>query len=173
MLSNIIILLLKSPPHFLFSIPHTHSTILFAFLTMWLVRDSFVEGVSQVLELVHSFYFPSFTLPLKLFTQHSLPAFSPSHTFPGFPLFLSLEGRNTMYSSSTKVVYATDITLGRIVGTIKKLSSATQKDARSFVIAGASTACRLVAFSATFGYCLLRIVRLSLPLSWEIIPIVK
>jgi hypothetical protein len=37
-----------------------------------------------------------------------------------------------------------------------------KKSAKSFVIVGASTACRLVAFSATFGcYCLLGIVRLN------------
>jgi hypothetical protein len=44
---------------------------------------------------------------------------------------------------------------------IKNVSSAMQKKCKKFSYAGASTACRLVAFSATFGYCLLRILRLS------------
>jgi hypothetical protein len=77
-----------------------------------------------------------------------------------------------MYSSSTKVEYATDITLGRIVR-FKKLSSATQKRCKKFCYAGASTACRLVVFSATFGYCLVGVLCLSVSLSWKIIPIVK
>jgi hypothetical protein len=54
-----------------------------------------------------------------------------------------------MYSSSTKVEYATDITLGRIVR-FKKLSRATQKRCKNVCYAGASTACRLI-FSATFA----------------------
>jgi hypothetical protein len=62
---------------------------------------------------------------------------------------------------STKIKYATDMTLGRIVDNIKKLSSVMQKRSR------------LVAFSATFDYCLLRILRLSVSLSWKIIPIVQ
>jgi hypothetical protein len=33
--------------------------------------------------------------------------------------------------------------------------------------------CRLVAFSATFDYCLFGILRLSVSLSWKIIPIVQ
>jgi hypothetical protein len=37
------------------------------------------------------------------------------------------DGRNATYNLSTKVEYATDITLGRIVSKIKKLSSETQK----------------------------------------------
>jgi hypothetical protein len=56
-----------------------------------------------------------------------------------------------MYSSSTKVEYGTDIMLGRIVR-FKKLSSATQRRYKKFCYAGASTACRLVVFSATFDY---------------------
>jgi hypothetical protein len=36
MLSNMIILFLKSPPHFLLPIPQTHLTTLFAFLTIYL-----------------------------------------------------------------------------------------------------------------------------------------
>jgi hypothetical protein len=80
--------------------------------------------------------------------------------------------RKAMYSSSTKVEYATDIMLGRIVR-FKKLSSATQRRYKKFCYAGASTACRLVVFSATFGYCLVGILCLSVSLSWKIIPIVK
>jgi hypothetical protein len=64
-----------------------------------------------------------------------------------------------MYSSSTKIEYATDITLRRIVR-LKSYRMQRKKGAKSFVIAGASTACRLVTFSATFGYCLLGILRL-------------
>jgi hypothetical protein len=52
-----------------------------------------------------------------------------------------------MYSLSTKVGYATDITLGRIIR-FKNYRVQSKKVAKSFVIAGASTACRLVAFSA-------------------------
>jgi hypothetical protein len=48
-----------------------------------------------------------------------------------------------------------------------------KKGAKSFVIASASTTCRLVDFSATFGYSLLGILRLSVSLIWKIIPIVK
>jgi hypothetical protein len=55
-----------------------------------------------------------------------------------------------MYSSRTKVQYATDITLGRIVR-LKSYRVQRKKSTTSFV-----TACRLVAFSATFEYCLLR-----------------
>jgi hypothetical protein len=36
-----------------------------------------------------------------------------------------------------------------------------QKRCKKFYYAGASTACTLVAFSATFGYCLLPILHLS------------
>jgi hypothetical protein len=68
-----------------------------------------------------------------------------------------------MYSLSTKAEYATDITLGRIVR-FKKLSSATQKRCKKFVFAGASTTYRLVVFSATFGYCLVGILCLSVSL---------
>jgi hypothetical protein len=45
-----------------------------------------------------------------------------------------------------------------------------QKRGKKFCYVGASTACRLVAFSATFGCCLLRILRLCVPLSGKIIP---
>jgi hypothetical protein len=65
-----------------------------------------------------------------------------------------------MYSSGTKVEYATDIMLGRTVR-FKKLSSATQKRCKKFYYAGASTACKLVVFSGTFGYCLVGILCLS------------
>jgi hypothetical protein len=68
-----------------------------------------------------------------------------------------------MYSSSTEVEYATDITLGRIVR-FKKLSSATEKRCKHFCYAAASTACRLIfrkvsdascsAFTNIFGCCL-------------------
>jgi hypothetical protein len=43
MLSNIIILLLKSPPLFLFPIPHRHPTALFAFLILFTLPLSLVE----------------------------------------------------------------------------------------------------------------------------------
>jgi hypothetical protein len=45
-----------------------------------------------------------------------------------------------------------------------------QKRGKKFCYVGASTACRLVAFSATFGCCLLRILSLCVPLSGKIIP---
>jgi hypothetical protein len=57
-----------------------------------------------------------------------------------------------MYSSCTKVEYATDITLGRIIR-LKSYRVQRKKGARGFVIAGAGTVCRLVAFSVTFSYC--------------------
>jgi hypothetical protein len=47
--------------HYLVCVPHYLSHVC-------LVRDSFVEGVAQVHELTHSFYFPSFPRPLILFT---------------------------------------------------------------------------------------------------------
>jgi hypothetical protein len=52
-----------------------------------------------------------------------------------------------MYSSRTKVEYATDITLVKI----KKLSSATQKGANSFDIADPSTAFSFIIFSHVFA----------------------
>jgi hypothetical protein len=107
MLSNIILLLLKSPPHFLFPIPQTHPTTLFAFLNISLIRISFVECATQ---LVYSFYFPSFPVLLILFTlplfpptpsfsssQQSLPAFSSSHTFPGSSSFLHFVYCSSLY----------------------------------------------------------------------------
>jgi hypothetical protein len=77
------------------------------------------------------------------------------------------KGRKAMYSSTTKVEYATDITLGRIVR-FKKLWSATQKWCKKFCYAGARTACRLVPFifSATFGDCLVGILCLSAGPDW-------
>jgi hypothetical protein len=47
--------------HYLVCVPHYLSHVC-------LVRGSFVEGVAQVYELTHSFYFPSFPRPLILFT---------------------------------------------------------------------------------------------------------
>jgi hypothetical protein len=64
---SILSLLLKSPPHFLSPILHTHSTTLFAFLTVSLLCALSVALWSQVFELAHSFYFPSFPLSLILF----------------------------------------------------------------------------------------------------------
>jgi hypothetical protein len=84
------------------------------------------------------------------------------------------KGRKAMHISSTKVEYTTDITLGRIVR-FKKLSKRNAKRCKTSCYVGASnltsTACRLVAFNATFRYCLLRILRLSVPLtlSWNVI----
>jgi hypothetical protein len=46
-------------------------------------------------------------------------------------------------------LYVTDIT---IIIRYKKLSRGNEKCAKSFVTAGAGTACRSVAFSVTFGY---------------------
>jgi hypothetical protein len=73
MFSNIIILLLKSSPHFLLLLlfPNTcHCLICFVhyFSDMCLIRGSFIEYVAQVFELFYSFYFPSFPVPLNLFT---------------------------------------------------------------------------------------------------------
>jgi hypothetical protein len=70
---------MKSPPHFLSPIPYTHPTTLFAFLTTSIMCASLVEGVAQVLELAHSFYLPSFPLPLILFA-HSF-SFVEHHQF--------------------------------------------------------------------------------------------
>jgi hypothetical protein len=75
MLSNIIILLLKSPLHFLSPILQTFLTIsLICALSLALSLD-----VTQVFELVYLFYFPFFlvtlilfTLPLSLIEQHVL-----------------------------------------------------------------------------------------------------
>jgi hypothetical protein len=71
-----------------------------------------------------------------------------------------------MYSLSTKVENATDIRdipLGRL----KNYRVQLKKDAKSFVIAGASTASSC--FQCSLGYRL----RLSVSLSWKIIPIMK
>jgi hypothetical protein len=73
MLSNIIILFLKSPYHFLSPIAQTYLTTLFAFLTISRIYvlsicDSFIERVALVLELVYLFCFTSFPVPLSLFT---------------------------------------------------------------------------------------------------------
>jgi hypothetical protein len=80
--------------------------------------------------------------------------------------------RKAMYNLSTKLEYATDTTLGRILR-FKKLSSARQKRCKKFCYPGARTACRLVVFSATFDYCLVGILCVRVSLSWKIIPIVK
>jgi hypothetical protein len=74
-----------------------------------------------------------------------------------------------MYSLSTKVENATDIsdiTLGRILR-LKNYRVQLKKDAKSFVIAGASTSSSC--FQCSLGYRL----RLSVSLSWKIIAIMK
>jgi hypothetical protein len=72
MFSNIIILLLKSSPHFLLLLfPNTYHClicIVHYFSDMCLIRGSIIEYVAQVFELFYSFYFPSFPVPLNLFT---------------------------------------------------------------------------------------------------------
>jgi hypothetical protein len=67
MLSNIIILLLKSPSHLLSPIPQTHPTTLFDFLTI-----SLICALSVYLFYFHSFPVPLilFTLPLSLIEHH-------------------------------------------------------------------------------------------------------
>jgi hypothetical protein len=62
-----------------------------------------------------------------------------------------------MYSSSRKVEYSIDITLGRIVS-LKSYRVKRKKGVKFFVIAGSSTAGRLVAFSSSFGNRFWRIV---------------
>jgi hypothetical protein len=84
------------------------------------------------------------------------------------------EGKNAMYSCRPKVEYATDTMVGRIVR-LKSYRVQGKKGANIFV--PVHTTCRLVAFSATFGTIaqnyLLGILRLSMSLSWKIIPIGK
>jgi hypothetical protein len=62
MVSNIIILLLKSPPHFLSLIPHTHPTTLFAFLTISLMCASSLTIPLRLTPLDFSFQGSSFSL---------------------------------------------------------------------------------------------------------------